>query len=113
MRLRLLLPILLLMCVSSPAQDASLGALRGVVVDPTGVAVSGAAVRLTSEASGLIREAVTDSNGAFSFRLLPPGQYTLRATVAHFVPFEAVHITLEVGANAEVNVKLSMKTDTV
>ena len=32
--------------------------------------------------------AITDANGAFSFNLLPPGQYTVRAELPGFIPAE-------------------------
>ena len=68
------------------AQDASTGALRGTVVDSTGSRITGAAVVLVNDATGFRYSVTSNSNGQFVFQLLPPGDYTGRATAPGMSP---------------------------
>jgi hypothetical protein len=51
------------------------GQITGTVADPTGVAVVGAAVRVTSDLSQQTRLFTTESNGTLTFTNLVPGNY--------------------------------------
>ena len=54
----------------------------GTVTDKTGSVVSGAAVKATAQATGLIRETKTDDSGHYLMPLLPIGDYTVRVDSA-------------------------------
>src|ERR1700692_1404880 len=56
--------------------------ISGKIVDPTGVAVVGAKLKLTGldQASG--QEVVTDDGGQFEFASVPPGLFHLTITAA-------------------------------
>ena len=59
--------------------------IGGVIVDPAGVAMSGASVGLFTEHDHkLIATTTTDTNGGFNLRHVSPGRYRL---VAHFDGF--------------------------
>lgn len=60
------------------------GSLSGSVVDSTGAAVAGAAVRLTSEVSLTSRETRSDLDGQFSFADVTPGAYRLTISSVGF-----------------------------
>ena len=65
--------------------DGSLfGTISGRVKDESGGALPGTTVELTSDEKGFKRQAVTDDSGAFTFALLPPGKYTVRAFLSGF-----------------------------
>src|SRR5436853_95770 len=66
-----------------PAQTG-LTSLRGTVTDPAGAVVPGARVELKNNATGSHATATTDSNGAYEFPQIPPGRYTLTATMTGF-----------------------------
>jgi hypothetical protein len=67
---------------SSSRQPASPGSISGVVQDETGAPVGGAIV----SAFGLTTVyAITDRNGRFELRTLPPGAYLIRAHSSGFV----------------------------
>ena len=68
------------------AQSAQ-GGLRGVVKDPQGV-IPGVTVTLTSEASNVSRETVTNEVGEYSFPAVDPGTYTVKAGVSGYKTFE-------------------------
>ena len=70
---------LLLMIFSAAAQDASTGSIRGTVSDPGGGRIAGAHVWAVNSATELTYSAETNSEGAFVFDLLPPGDYGVRA----------------------------------
>ena len=60
---------------ADPGQKGT-ASLSGIVVDPTGAAVAGARITVTSDASPA-RTAIADGTGAFIFRDLPAGTFTL------------------------------------
>jgi hypothetical protein len=55
--------------------QAPTGTIAGVARDPSGAAVAGAQVKLTSRATGFARTAVTSDQGDFSFPALLAGEY--------------------------------------
>lgn len=60
------------------------GRIEGKVTDRMGRAVPGAKVEATNAPLKVSRATVTDANGVFRMPLLPPGEYSLRATKAGF-----------------------------
>jgi len=63
------------------------GGLRGTVRDPQGV-IPGATVTLVNQEAGVSRDTTTNDAGEYSFPGVPPGVYTIRASVAGFKTFE-------------------------
>src|SRR5260370_40806156 len=69
---------LLLLILAAPGawgQDASTGALRGVVLDAQGAVITNADVVAIRVDTGIRYHAGTDSAGRFAVDLLPPGEY--------------------------------------
>ncbi len=64
------------------------GGLRGAVRDPGGV-VPGATVELINEATNVARETRSNEQGEFNFAAVPPGTYTLRASLTGFKTHES------------------------
>ncbi|MGA2271627.1 MAG: carboxypeptidase regulatory-like domain-containing protein [Bryobacteraceae bacterium] len=88
-----------LLCVLpslAPAQQVT-GSITGSVVDPTGSAIAGAAVKLASEATAAVRTAATDAEGNFVFTAVTPGIYTVSAEQPGFKKFEKQHLELVPG----------------
>src|SRR5712664_506017 len=83
--LALRLPQLLMLAVSvlAPeslwAQGETTSAIVGSVSDPTGAAIAGAKVTITSTENGLKRSVKTDQAGRFNFPQLKPGPYSVKA----------------------------------
>jgi hypothetical protein len=67
-------------------QDASTGALRGVVLDAQGAAITNADIVAIRVETGIRYHSATDSAGRFAVDLLPPGQYSTRAEVEGMSP---------------------------
>ncbi len=84
------------------------GGIAGTVVDPTGAAVPGAALKLTGTGTGLTRTAQTGSSGDFTFPDLPLGRYSLSVNSAGFQPQEINDISVESGRTFNVQAKLAV-----
>src|SRR5437763_3281014 len=91
---------------TSVAQDASTGAVRGSILDVTGGAISGATVTLTAIDSGRERTSTTDSQGSFSFDLLPPGSYSVRASAAKMATHLRTGVKVDVDGGVHLTITL-------
>src|SRR5580704_7943864 len=79
------------------AQGGATGAISGTVQDASGAVVSGAKVRITSEATGQqVRELTTDDAGIFTATLLPVGSYTVEVNATGFGPskFKGIAVSI-------------------
>ena len=110
---------LLLACLSATmlAQSlAGLGAVSGVVHDPTGAIVSKAEVTITNASIGLTRTLLSSSDGVFEASSLPPTLgYVVTVKMAGFAPSTTKGITVHVGEIESVPVTLALSgvADTV
>jgi hypothetical protein len=98
--------------VAAPAlADGSLlGTIAGRVKDESGGALPGTTVSVVNEQKGVQRDGVTDSGGAFTFPLLEPGNYTVRATLSGFQSFEATHNVVTADKTTQVPIVLRLAT---
>jgi outer membrane receptor for ferrienterochelin and colicin len=88
----------LLIFTTGLAGAAWAATVRGVVHDPQHHPVPGATVTLTAAHSAWRITTVSDTNGAFEFPGIAPGDYLVRVTIEGFAPWnEAVSVT----SNAE------------
>jgi Carboxypeptidase regulatory-like domain len=60
------------------------GSIQGYVRDSSGAVLAGAQVTVTESATNQKREAMTDSQGAYTFLALPPGRYVVAAGASGF-----------------------------
>lgn len=91
---------------SSVVFGQATGSFSGTVSDKAGAVVSGATVKVTSQATGLNREAKTDDSGHYLIPLLPAAQYTLRVDAQGFGPVEQKDIRLQVDEHRELDLTL-------
>src|SRR5947209_12751711 len=82
------------------------GSFLGTVSDKTGSVISGAAVTVTSQGTGLSRETKTDDTGHYLTPLLPVGNYTIRVNSQGFKIIEQTDIRLQVNEQREVDFTL-------
>src|SRR5258708_35368632 len=91
--------------------------LQGTVTDPSGSAISGGSVAISSSESKLERSMVTGGQGEYKFVALPPGIYTLTVTAKGFTRYQHTSLQLLVNTPATPNVQLKVgsptETDTV
>lgn len=82
------------------------GSFAGTVTDKAAAVITGATVRITSQATGLTREAKTDDSGHYLIPLLPVAFYTIRVEAAGFGPAEQKDVRLQVDEHRELNFTL-------
>jgi hypothetical protein len=85
------------------AQGVQTGTLTGIVQSVDGLSLPGVTVTTTSPALLGQRIAITDVNGVFILKGLPPGVYTVSFEIASFQPAKRENVELTVGATKEVN----------
>lgn len=103
----------LLLVVTTQAIAQTTSRVTGVVRDSSGAVVSGAAVTLTGDETGVSFTTSTTSAGTYLFDGVKPGSYTVKISAKGFRPFvssgnivtigqpTSVNTTLDVGATAE------------
>jgi len=89
---------------------ATTASFSGSVSDSSGARIPNASVTLMSPEKGIKRAFKTDSEGNFSFALLPAGAYTLMVEASGFNTMKQEGITLEVGQSASQSVTLKVGT---
>jgi hypothetical protein len=89
-------------------QAANTSILKGVVTDPSGAAIPGANVTLSS-AGGFVKVASSDADGKFTVAGIPGGQYTIRVSSAGFSLFEQVNFEIAAGKQISINAKLNIE----
>src|SRR6202163_4828599 len=105
---RVLLFQLVLVASVAWGQDASTGALRGVVLDAQGAAITTAAIGAIRVNTGIRYHSATDSAGRFAVDLLPPGEYSARAEAEGMSPQISPVIRVEIGAATQLTFKLKV-----
>src|SRR5262249_33492703 len=96
---------LLTLCGSVWAQT---GSITGTVKDPTGAAVAGASVVVTSPERGITRQTTSNSTGDYNESALPEGMYDVIVTATGFKKFQAKGVKLDVAEKARVDVSLEV-----
>ena len=99
--------ILLLAAMPAWAQLAT-AELNGRVTDSSGAVLPGATVTVTQTATGLVRTAVTESNGTYLLSSLPTGPYRLEVSLQGFRTYVQTGIVLQVGATPTINASLAI-----
>lgn len=102
-----------LLCASLCAQQPT-GSILGIVMDPSGAVVPGAAVTITNHATQGVLKLKTTAAGAYTASSLPPGEYETRVEAEGFKTAVQL-LTVEVGrvATADVRLELGSKTEIV
>src|SRR6266403_3092515 len=84
------------------------GTVAGVVNDTLGVPQMGATVQLISESAGALSpvDFLTNTHGVFRGEELKPGLYTVRVTLAGFLPTLEQHVRINPHLTTVVRVQL-------
>jgi hypothetical protein len=83
------------------------GTLAGLVTNHSGIPQMGAAVILYNRYERVVARALTNDEGAFRFDSLNPDLYSLRVTMASFVPALRRDITVHTGMRSFLAISLS------
>lgn len=94
--------------VSAPGVSGSLtGSLVGFVSSQAGIPQMGAGVFLYNHYDRLVGRTLTNERGAFGFDALAPGVYTVRVTLASFVPAVKSNIRIQPGMRSFLSISLA------
>jgi len=97
-----------LLLASACWAQVPVGAIEGIVIDPSRAPVPDARVTVTESATGRVLLLITNELGRYSVRNLPPGQYALRAAAPLFATTEVTSISVSAGAVVTQDVLLTL-----
>jgi hypothetical protein len=94
--------------VSSALAQTPGGVIRGVMTDESGAVIPAATVTLVG--GGAQKTTQTQADGSYQFQGVPPGQYTVRVTLAGFATF-AKPVTVAGAANILIPIPMAVSAD--
>jgi hypothetical protein len=97
---------LLLAGAALRAQDTA--SITGTVTDPSGAAIPGASVTVSSPDRGISHTAKTNGSGDYLFAALPIGNYNIQVAAKGFKKYAANGVVLDVGQKARADVALQV-----
>ncbi len=113
-RHRVLAVLLLLAPLTVPLalaqSQAAGGTIQGTVTDEQGAVVPAVSVSIRNEATGVVRDTLTDSGGLFRAPLLQVGSYTVKASLRGFATVIQPKVVLNVGSTVELSLRLKLAT---
>jgi hypothetical protein len=89
------------------AQTVS-GTILGTVTDSSGAAVPNAQITITNQDTGVVRTSVSTAEGNFNVPSILPGKYSVEAKAGGFTPEQVKDVTVQVGSDARVDLKLQV-----
>jgi Carboxypeptidase regulatory-like domain/TonB-dependent Receptor Plug Domain len=102
--------LLVLSAGAALAQDTA--SITGTVTDPSGAAIKGAQVTVSSPERAINRTTATNDSGEFLVAGLPPGSVNVTVAAQGFKKYEAPGIVLRVGQKARNDVTLEVGATT-
>ena len=89
------------------------GGIAGQVVNASGIPQMGATVLLLDQVDRVVTRALTDESGAFLFPSVAPGVYSLKVTLASFLPAVKRNILVQPGMRSLLSVNLAGALSTI
>jgi outer membrane receptor protein involved in Fe transport len=105
--LRRVLLSALILAASAWAQDIT-GTVQGVVTDPAGARVANVKVELINEGTKAVSSTATSAGGEYLFNLVPPGRYTVNASLTGFSTASTTGIDVQVNRTTRIDVALQV-----
>ena len=84
------------------------GTITGVISDPAGSVVAGAAVQAKNSATGVVFESASTATGNYNLGQLPIGTYEISVTVAGFKKYTRAGLTVQALQTLRVDVPLEI-----
>ena len=98
----------LTLCASAGTAQEYRATVTGFVADAQGLALPGVTVTATHVDTGTTHQAVTEGNGAYTFALLPPGDYTVAAQLEGFSRLVREKVRINSGQRVTLDLKLEV-----
>jgi hypothetical protein len=108
MKLLAAVAILLFWHTPARAQAVANATIHGEISDASGAAVPNAQIRAVQTATGQILTTVSGADGDYVLPNLPVGPYRVEVMAPSFSTYVQSDITLQVGNNVQINVKLQV-----
>lgn len=83
------------------------GSIRGIVTDPQGAVIAGAAVKVTNVETNETRTATTNEEGVYTISSLSPGKYRMESSMTGFRQFSR-ELVLEVNQEMRLDISLAI-----
>lgn len=99
--------VILCLGVYAPCQETR-ATLTGIVTDPTGAVVPGAAVTVVDTDTGATSNVKSNGRGAYTVPFLQPGHYKLSVQMAGFKAYVHSGLVLQVDATVKENIVLQL-----
>ena len=96
---------------SLPGQTVT-GTIAGTVLDPSGAAIPNAAITVTNEDTGIVRNSVATTDGVYTIPSLLPGKYTVEGKAQGFGTVQTKNVTVAVGSDTRVDLTLQVGSTT-
>jgi hypothetical protein len=93
---------------SAIGQSITSGSVTGVVTDPSGSAIPGAAIALTNADTNVVRKTVTNGKGTYQFGFTTPGTYRLEVAAKGFETEQRSGIVVTAGQPSAGNFQLQL-----
>jgi carboxypeptidase family protein len=104
----LLLPALIFLLSSRALAQLDTGTISGAVADASGAVVPNVKIILRNELTGAVREAIANTQGYYTFPIIPSGRYTLRVEQQGFKSHQRTGLILQVNQNLNVTITLEL-----
>jgi hypothetical protein len=106
-RLAIVAPLLLLL-MSNTAFGQATSALSGTVQDSTGALIPGVEIKAVNGGTGVETAALSNDAGAYNFAAMPPGTYTVRASLPGFQTRTFTNVALSANQTNRLNFVLEV-----
>jgi len=112
---RVFLTILITLGLPVWASAQASGQINGAVTDASGGVLPGVTVEAINAGTGAVRTAVTGSDGLYTIPLLPPGNYTVKASLQGFRTSqrEGVRVTVSETARVAFQLEVGQLSETI
>jgi Carboxypeptidase regulatory-like domain/TonB dependent receptor len=102
--------LLLLFLTAVAVAQTSTGTLRGKITDPSGAVVPQATV-MANTTEGRSITVVTNNQGVYEFRGLPPGSYTVTAVAKGFATDQEEGVNVVAGQSQQLDIALQIQVE--
>src|SRR3977135_3078705 len=104
--------LVILLVPFAVSAQVSGGTVSGKVTDSTGALIPGAQVAIRNTATGVTTNLVANEEGVYRASNLLPGDYQITASAPNFTSFLQKGVTLTVGADLTIDLKLTERAAT-